>query len=182
VGKKGVELSMNFIVIIVLSVVALGFGMKLLMDMFDAGNKYVNMELSANQDAEISRLLGNERIATFPHSQDAFRGKQSVFAIGIKNTGSNTKFLMNATMKAAYNAANSELSYNLNKFKLTYFNSSEIAKDASSKQVVIVSVPKDAPSGTYVINIYACSGITTPLSCTAENMYDSVEKSYLIVK
>ena len=32
-GKKGIELSMNFFVIVVLSVVILGFGLKLLYDM-----------------------------------------------------------------------------------------------------------------------------------------------------
>ncbi|MFH1181763.1 MAG: hypothetical protein V1702_02295 [Candidatus Woesearchaeota archaeon] len=179
-SKKGVELTVNFIVVLILAVVAMGYGIKVVVDLMDEVGE-LSGKISPSAETELNSLLEKERIASFPGSQPGFRAKQAQFAIGIMNTENKTSFFVNATLKGGFNG-NAELNYDFSKFKFTYINATQIPKGTSQKFPVIVTVPKDAPSGTYIINFYACSGISTPLSCSAENAYDSVEKMYLVVK
>lgn len=181
-NKKGVELSVNFIVVVILCLVAMGFGIRFVADMIGKGNEFVKLQLSPNVEKELDYLLENDPVAIFPNSPQASRGKQSQFGVGIMNIVDETSFRLNISVKAGYTSENDEIKYDLSKFSFDYFNTTTIAKGVSYKGAVVVSVPKDAPSGQYIINVYACSGNTTPLQCSAANAYDSVEKVYLVVK
>lgn len=178
--KKGLQLSVNFIIVLILAVVAMGYGIKVVVELVSHGDEILG-SISPNAETELNFLLEKERIASFPSSQPGIRAKQAQFAVGILNTGDKTSFLVNATLKGGFDGADA-LNYDFSKFSFTYIDSTIIAKDTAQKFPIIVSVPSSAPSGTYIIDFYACSGDATPASCSAENAYDTVEKMYLVVE
>jgi len=180
-SKKGVALTINFIVLIIVAVVALALGIKVSTNIFSQGQQVANA-LTPSMEAQLDNLLEKERIAAYPASREIRRGKEATFAIGIVNTEEESQFLVNASIQKGYDEKDKPINYDYSQFEFVYISEYIIAKGNTKKLLLLVKAPDDVPKGTHIINIYACNGEDFPTSCTASNAYDTVEKVYVVVK
>ncbi|MBN2453975.1 hypothetical protein JXB11_00355 [Candidatus Woesearchaeota archaeon] len=179
-GKKGVQLAINSVVIIILAVAALAFGVRLIYGIFSGGEEVLD-SITPSQEAQLDSLLEKERIAASPSSRQVNKGKETSFALGILNTGQAANFLVNASISAGYGGDEEILYYDYSNFALSYIDNYVINQGEKEKFLLIASVPGEAPDGVYIINVYVCSGDEFPSSCSKENLYSNIEKLYLVV-
>lgn len=180
-GKKGIELSMNFFVVVVLSVVILGFGLKLLYDMIAKANVVAD-RVGGCTEQSIDAMLAESRVAVCPSEATIGRGRSGKLLIGILNTDVPDRFAVSVSAAAAVdNNDNTIASAPLSDFRFTYKSDYAIPQNTDRKLAVIAAVPKNAPKGTYIVDVLVCSGTSTPASCEAANSYDAVQKVYVKV-
>src|SRR3989344_8163548 len=87
--KGAIELSMNMLVMIIISIVILTGGMVLLYK-FIGGAEDIKSQLDTRTDSELERLLVDQgkQVALPLHTATVTRGESHVFGIGILNIGS----------------------------------------------------------------------------------------------
>ncbi|MBI4438814.1 hypothetical protein HY640_02690 [Candidatus Woesearchaeota archaeon] len=179
--RKGVELTVNFFVIVALSVVILVFGLKLLYDVL--GRAYVQIENLGNCDSkQIDILLADSRVAVCPQKATIGRGASGRMWLGILNTDDNTAFKVELEAGSGVDSAGGRIDGVA--FVFNYVSSYTIGRNKDQKVAVVVSVPKEIPRGTYPVSVFVCSGSSTPGSC--KNMapaerYAPVQKFYVAV-
>ncbi len=87
--KKGaISLSMNFLVIIIISLVIFGMGISLLYKLLGSAEN-VKKDLDARTEQELDRLLidQGQKVALPLHVATVERGKTHIFGLGIRNIG-----------------------------------------------------------------------------------------------
>jgi hypothetical protein len=84
--KKGaIELSLNFLIIIIISVIILAFGINFVRKMVGGVDDIVpNLDQSIIKEIE-KITVGNNRVAIVFNSQEIRRGQSHLFGLGIKN-------------------------------------------------------------------------------------------------
>ncbi len=183
--KKGIELSMNFFVVTVLSVVIFGFGMKLLYDMWKATDKV--MPSGGCTDTELDGLLANNRVSVCPSEAKIARGKTGGFKIGFLNTESGAKFRVAVKASSGVKRNGDAVdSSTLDGFAFTYIRTYDsVLQNADKKIPLEIKVPSNAPAGKYAINVKVCSNPSavpdeTPCNTDPTLLY-GIQKFYVIV-
>ncbi len=83
-NSKGMDVSVNMLVVIIVAILVLGMGMTIMYQVFEQSGKLTN-QLSAQQEQALKQLvISGEKVAVYPLVQDA-EGRQGVFGVGIKN-------------------------------------------------------------------------------------------------
>ena len=153
--KKGFELSINFIVVIVLAIVVFGLGIFML-NRFLGGASEIKMELDERTDTQLSNLLqaGNKVVIPF-NSATIPRGDYHVFGLGILNSEQESNFNVVIDLSRALDKNDIQMArdpdiepwlrYDKQTFKLS--------RSEQRKDVIRVDAPRDAASGTYILNV-----------------------------
>lgn len=87
-NKKGIELSINFIVVLILAIVSFGIGLKVLSGIFFTANEY---EARINEQTEneiVELLMDGERVAVPINKKEVRKGESVVLGLGIHNARS----------------------------------------------------------------------------------------------
>ncbi len=85
-GKKGIELSVNFIVVLILAIVTLSMGIVLTYNIFSKAYK-MKTDIDAQTKSQINSLLDSGEQVAIPVYRIKVRpGKSDVFGLGILNT------------------------------------------------------------------------------------------------
>ncbi len=157
--KKGIELSINFFVIIVLSVVIFGIGIKLLYDMCSKVGCFSEPDLidSSCSDKNMDMLLADSRVAVCPSDMTIPKARTGTFKIGILNPEAETKFRVNLKVSAGTEKNGADI-ISLPAFIFTQMSAYDIKTNKDKKALVKISVPSNAPSGTYSVDVKVCSG------------------------
>lgn len=154
--KKGaIDLSMNVLVTIIISLVILGSGITLLYN-FIGGAEELKAELDQRTAQELERLLVDqgERVALPLHAATVLRGENHVFGIGILNIKDGvTDFQIMVDLSDAFDKQNELIvtsTIDLNQW--IFYDESIFSLDANEhqKEAILVTVPKDAVPGKYV--------------------------------
>jgi len=154
--KKGFQLSMSVIVTIIIGIVLLGMGI-LLLNKFIGGAQEIKAELDAETDKQLSVLLeSGQKLAVPFNSFDLKRGDSKVFGVGILNIHEGQKFRLEIVSSGAYAKNNTQL-LGANVTEWTRYDKSEVSilSKEQFKTAILFTVPKDAPSGTYIFNVEA---------------------------
>ena len=155
--KKGaIGLSMNVLVVIIISLVILGMGVTMLYS-FIGGATDIKTKLDAKTDAELERLLVNQgKMVALPlHVADVERGELHIFGIGIMNVGDvGEEFQINVELSKAYNEDDVEITSTVGTSGWFEFNNEaiHIQEGDHVKELIGVSVPPNALKGQYVFN------------------------------
>lgn len=161
-SKKGVELGMNFVVILILSIVAFGFGLKFLGDIINAGKNLP--DFSPVEQILNSRMASGEKVAVYPSSATLKAGKKEIFGIGVLNVlGSQKTF----KVSIASNPSGVNIIYDQD-----LANSGFILKNNEDRKISFVVDTKGAAKQTYVIDVQVTEGT---------NAYGAVQKVYVTV-
>ncbi len=153
--KKAIELSLNFLVTVIIAVAILVLGVKFINDI--AGEATELESLTTDQlDKKITELNceSTDRVCIGISKKTIPKGEFDVFGIKIINILENQEF--NINVKAAKLIKNNEEitdPINLNKIKLKYRNNLFIGKNEEESIGVGVEVPKDTASGTYIFDV-----------------------------
>ena len=180
-NKKSIELSLNFIVIIIISVVIFSFGILFIRNLSQGANEMSQLTL-ADLDQRISDLAceGSERVCISPDTKTISRKKFDVFGIKIVNVINDQNFdiIVSYPNPLGYKKDNTPiasppLTFNPPPLKLNPAKRSVIIKKNEGKRIGIgVEVPANAVSGTYIFNVEIK---------TASGPYVTLQKFYVNV-
>ncbi len=182
--KKGIELSINFFVIIVLSVAVFGIGMKLLFDMCTKVGCFGPDEMVEScSDEKVDMLLGDSRAVVCPSDMTIAKSKSATFKVGILNSEQDFaeryfRIIPEVSAGIRKNSANIDLSGV--SFSFSQLGPYVIKSNADKKALVQVFVPSNAPSGTYSVDVKFCSAQSDPGDCSGGELY-AMQKMYIEV-
>ncbi len=173
--KKALELSLGFMVAVVLAIALFSLGIKFVYDI-------------AHKTGEIDKLSTDELDKKFAQlsceSSDKVcigiirkiipRGSFDTFGLKIINIEETSDFVVEVTPSKAFDKQNNEIANNLN-FKHNN-NRLNIEKNEEKSLGIAFEVPKDAVSGTYTFDISARHKVNEEFL-----PYDDTEKIYVEV-
>ncbi len=181
INKKGMELSINFIVILILSIVVFGFGIKILSGIFRNAT-----EMGSMTQEEINRHLtdimcdSSERICVAPTRIELRPYGSGYFTIGILNTYDyETTFYIGVKQ-----STNDEIPTINGDYWILGEDFVKINPNEQKKLGLGVLVPGGTKKGTYVLNVYVCKGDSLS-SCDKDSppdvRYGTTQKLYIVV-
>lgn len=184
-NKRGIELSMNFLVILIISLVIFGFGILFISRLSSEANNL--SKIGADQlDQRISGLIceGSERVCMGIERQTIQRNKFGVFGVKIFNLEDSQEFEITVlpSNPIGYDSKNMPIQ-KTGSFKglivvpSLYNNpgrSVRIEKNEEENIGIGIQVPKDAPPGTYIFNVDIKDG--------SGNAYSKTQKLYVDVQ
>ena len=173
--KRGaIGLSINILVIIIISLVILGSGVTLLYK-FISGAEEIKGELDVRTDQELERLLVDQgqRVALPLHAATVLRGETHVFGLGILNIGPKEDFQIFVSLSDAFNEQN-EVITNVDEDEWIFYDESKftLEQNENQKEPILVSVPKDAVPGSYV---FVATVSTTEIYGNPQTFFVTVE-------
>lgn len=161
-NKKGaIGLSINVLVIIIISLVVLGLGISMLYG-FIGGAKKIKGQLDSRTDSELERLLTDQgqQVALPLHTTSIFRGDSHVFGLGILNINSETTtsdFTIEVELSRAIVENEEITTENLAERSVEWivFNDEKItlAENEHKKEPILIEIPTDAPQAEYIFNV-----------------------------
>ena len=173
--KQAVELSINFFVIIMISLVVFAIGLVFLRKII-----FNTEPLIFNINQEIDKklrnmLMGNQRVAVYPSMIELHRGKKQIIGVGILNTDAlKTQFILNVRCKSFVHLDGVEVACPANALNIVYDSSNfEVKNNKKVTMGVAVQVERGAEKGTYLLEVTACSSnvITSCSGSSDPNMY-----------
>lgn len=201
-NKKAIELSVNFIVMIILAVVVLGFGIKFATGLF-AKSVDISKDIDIRTQKEIELLLRDGSRFAIPFAtQEIGKNDVAYFGVGILNAlSSNQHFVINVEFGPGVNEENGvicdEDPLNSNPSCSTHLSTLflglafPVEPNAYATQQVVVQPKEVAEKGTYALNVYCCYnmvGSTPSTNCqtgidpVTEGTLYSFKKIYVKVK
>lgn len=184
--KKGIELSVNFIVVFVIALIILFFGIKLVYDIIGEG-KEMEFALTKRVMDELEILAAQgERLSIAFNQETIPSGKQHIFGLGILNTDANKKYFAIKVEKGpAYDNDNNPIDEADNKIQVLFNNKAFIELDEHKKIPIMVKAPLGTKPGSYTLNVSVCHSDDEIDECTdPDKFYDKdnpVRKIYVEV-
>jgi hypothetical protein len=179
--KKGaIGLSINMLVIVILSIIILISGIAVVYNIFgNAEETQTKVNQQVQEDTE--RVLNEGKKVSLPfHTQTISRGDEHSFALGILNTGLRQDFAVQVGLSKIISANIMDLSdqdrYTISQ-KLLLYNNEPISleHDGYQRENILVSIPSNAPGGQYIFKAVVVSKNTT--YGTPQIIYVTVEGS-----
>lgn len=196
--KRGMELSINFLIAVILAIVIFGFGIYFANMLFGAAEEKQE-EVSAQVKEQITGLLHSGEKVAIPVTRLKINpGQSDVFGIGILNVDdTNNKFYVTIDVGPAYDKDGNEIfagKLNQDRDLLFRVRSGEPVTIGVNKEEIFsvgISVPSGIASGTHILNVYVCLDNANNFNPTLEEcsgnldplkLYDnSVHKVYVEV-
>jgi hypothetical protein len=153
-NKKGaIGLSINTLVIIIISLVILSGGITLLYK-FIGGAEDIKHKLDQRTDQELERLLVNQgnQVALPLHTRTIERDDSVVFGIGIRNIFEKQGFTITADLDDVINEDGISIRDQVDRTELLKFRTDEIEIEEGEhqKEVILVEVRPENPTGEYI--------------------------------
>ena len=175
-NKKAFELSINFMVILIISIVIFGFGIKFLSDFMKGVNDITKLTES-DFNANMERILcdSSERTCVGISRKEIRPNKVAFFTFGVLNTYDESKdFYVDIEQADPYDNNPDRIKYRLN-------NELILDPNEQDKVVIAVQVPGGTEKGIYVLNVYVCSDESISCEEDSDNRYGTTQKIYITV-
>ncbi len=173
--KRGIELSLTFLVTIILAVVIMAFGVRFLYSLASeaTGLDKTSTEQLDKRFAELS-CSSNDKVCIGIIRKVIQKGKTNAFGLKIINIGATSEFKAEVSPSKAFDKQNNEIENNIN-FK---YNSNQmtIEKNEEKRLGISFEVPKNAESGTYVFDV-----LVKYKADDEFGQYDDLQKIYVEV-
>ncbi len=177
--KRGaLQLSMDFIVTVIISIALLGLGI-LLLQQFFTGATELKAEIDQQTEEQLGAELSKGQQISIPYNtQTIRRGSDHIFGIGILNINDPSIFEIQVALGKAFDKNNNELpGPTISNLKIDEWSRYEkeqirLAKNERHITPLLIQIPKNAPSGTYIFNLKVLSN---------GQQYDTIKKLYIIV-
>ncbi len=182
--KATLELSMGFIVTIIISIVVLGFGIAFVYRMY---NSTIPMPKSLDKqisDAIASSLAPGNRCYIPFSSQKVPRKSAKGFGVGILNTIPGKKYFhVDYKLSKFVNPEGVSESVPTANFKIMFPEQDVIVKNNEKKSLMLVFVAERAAKrGSYFIDVNICSSSSGfPAHCDSSNKYCPTQKIVVTV-
>jgi len=185
-NKRGIELSVNFLVVIIVAIVMFIMGITLFYTVFNKANDY-EKQISDQMRRRIESLLSQGKIIAIPDTQKEIeRGDTNSFAIGVSNELKiNSEFFLEVRNDSFIDENDVEGHFFLDGWNLQYNEFGLIQKDNYKANLILISVPKNVAKGTYIFNVYVCNNTVNTNNCQQippVNLYTGAfNKIYVVV-
>ena len=154
--KRGFELSISVLVVIIISLVILSSGIILLYK-FYAGSVDLKQQLDERTEAQLAALMERgERVAVPISSATLQRGRQQVIGVGVLNIdGENSHaYSVKVELSDAFDANDNQIpTIDESEWLLYDEDDRSLEPNEQWKLPVLFMVPKDAMSGRYIFNV-----------------------------
>lgn len=171
-NKRGIQLSISFIVIIILSIVVFSFGIYFLHSIFTEAQE-MKQNIDQRTEAEIERLLDDGSRVAIPHYRKTIaRGHGDVFGLGILNVvGEEEKF--DITVECEKLIKPDKIEDVCGDVEAIMISNQITLQNNERRTIkILINVPRDAESGTYIFNVGVSYG---------GEAYDTMKKIYVEV-
>ena len=164
-NKKGaLELSVNMLVTVIISLVVLAGGITLLYKLLGGAGE-IQSTLDKQTQEELERLLVDQgRQVVLPyHSATIERGKNHVFGLGILNIGERKEFQVVVSLVKVVDKDNQDITATIERAAvdnrpLYDHNPKAIVESQHDTWQILIAVPNDALSGQYIFDVRAMTG------------------------
>ena len=159
-NKKGFELSINFIVMLVLAIAVFGFGLYFAKQLFSQGEQ-IKAQLDKNTESDIEELLSRGETVAIPISAKTVdSGDLAIFGLGIMNVrGEQETFSVAITCTKALDRRDNDIVPDpCPAVKILPASSSVTLSNNERKVIPIAVVTKDQPIGTYLFKVQIAVG------------------------
>jgi len=171
--KAAIELSVNFIVIIIISLVILGAAILITRQVF-RGATELKATLDTQTEAQIEALLEEGKpVAVAFNRKTIGRGEHDIFGVGVLNIEERANFNLEISFNKAFNKADEEIFCDdCNDWLLYSTDPFELGKNVENKIAVLIDVPKNAQIGDYIFDVVANKD---------GSQYYNIQKIYVVV-
>ena len=176
--KASIQLSVNFLVVMIICLVLLGIGFKLISDFVKTGE---NLEkgMSDYKKSQLQRILSSGAlVASYPRTITISRGDTADFSLGISNElGKDESFVIKVE-EYPNNPVTPE------PIKTLYFPGPyPIKNNEQTFTIIRIMTPKNTFHGTYIFDVYVCN-TTIPGECSRyyTHRYGEIQKLQVDVK
>jgi len=181
-NKKAIQLSINFMVILIITLVVFGMAMYLL-NMFFGTARDIKENIDTQTENEIQRVLfSGERVAMPINRKEIKRGSSGVFGLGILNVDVDPPEFTIKIEEGILVQNNQKTDPDPTPPEFV----SDYKKTIRNNEHVVVSVPVRAPRGslvgTHILNLYVCDCGSPDCCSSITETYDgTVHKIYVNV-
>lgn len=189
--KRGMELSINFIVTLIIALIVFAAGI-ILISKFFASAEETKLQLDAATERQLEGLLDTgERIVvlgkkSFSKTEIISSGGTAQFGIGVLNVERDGQFFVKITLADGYDEESKQKitplgnwiiqsaeAANQNQLSIT----KSVPQNTKGKILLGITPPAAAKKGTYIFNIDVCRNT----SCTDTDIYGK-QKLYVRIK
>jgi hypothetical protein len=174
-NKKGIELSINFIVILILSIAIFGFGIVFLRNMMEEVEDITKIT-EKDFENHMENLLcdSSEKMCIGTNRKEINRNRVGFFTLGIRNTYDEIKDFYIDVEEDEDFQSDSEIKVKLN-------NELRLEPNEHEQVGIAVGVPGGIEKGTYVLNVYACIDEYSSCEEDSDKRYGTTQKIYVVV-
>lgn len=148
-NKRGIELSINFIVMLIMAIAVFAGGLVFAGKFFSQAEK-IRGNMDSQTEKQIEKLLDSGSPVVIPiNTKEIFRSKYDTFGVGVM-ASDNGKYMLTAQPKSAYKADKSSITDSFSNWMEYQPSELELKKNEKGKFLIIVRVPKSATKGTYI--------------------------------
>jgi hypothetical protein len=156
-NKRAIELSINFIVMLILAIATFAGGMLFLSKFFGKAQE-MRGTLDSQTQREIEKLLDSGSPVVIPIStKEIFRNKFDTFGAGIlaKFNGQYTLTVSQSSSGSAFTKDKQPITWNMQDWKIqpSATQTIHLNKNEKGKILIGMTVPNNAPVGTYLLTI-----------------------------
>ena len=187
VNKKAIELSISFLVVLIISIVIFGFGIRFMYSLFSSANDIRDITME-DLDKKIGDVIceGSDRVCIGIDRKKIPKGGFDVFGVKIINILDAQDFDITILPSPSVGYTKDKRPIQLTaSFKGLVINPSSrkiyIDKNDERSIGVGVQVPKNAPSGTYIVDIAIKTQVITQAGTPDWQLYLPVQKLYVDV-
>ncbi|MFQ5474722.1 MAG: hypothetical protein ACE5DM_02700 [Candidatus Nanoarchaeia archaeon] len=164
--KKAIQLSINFIVMLILGISMFAMGL-VFVNKFFSGAKDIKGSMDAQTDRQIEAMLDSGSSFVIPiHSKIVHRKEYATYGVGIFNDGrsESTQFAIELKFESAFDKRNMPLcsggcSENAKPIiKPGLIQDATIQKGEKYKFLIVADVPAKTQSGTYIYTVKSKQG------------------------
>ena len=103
-NKKGIELSINFIVMLIIALVVFGMGLMLFKKFFvSAEGIKEDLDDQTRKELQAKMMSSPEQVVIYPTSLTIKKGRGDVIGVGVLNIGGDTTFTITPKFEKGYN-------------------------------------------------------------------------------
>ena len=177
-NKKAIELSVNFLVIILIAMSVFGMGLRMTYQLVTKAEE-IRTDVDESTQREIEEALTTGEIVSIPLNHKKTKsGKSVVFGLGIFNSESTQSFTIEMDFEKAFNNNKEEITNIVTESEWiqTNFGPFNINKNENRVIGLPIRVPKKSggqrtPSGTYIFKV--------EVSKENGNRYGNIQKAYV---
>lgn len=156
-AKGAIELSMNMLVVIIISLVILGGGVAFLYKLI-AGAESLKTDLDKRTQDELERLLVEQgQQVALPFRQATIeRGEQHVFGLGILNIGADQEFRIQVALRSAKDKNNEEIGVAPEQIQPWLLYTKEpfpLTENEHHREGILMEIPRTAVPGEYLFGV-----------------------------
>jgi len=177
--KASFELSVNFLVVLIICIVLLGIGIKLITTLLGGVDNEQGRMNQYMEERLMEVLDDGALVAAYPDRDSVSKGEAAKFGLGIRNELGTDQYFMFEVVRDETNspACAPKISSMPKEFL--------IKNNAKQFQLIAITIPKDcqrgSPSSPQIFNIYVCN---TTVTCYKESpdRYGDLQKVYVYLE